>query len=116
MRQLTAYERSIIERLLEKEFFGRDEVREQVNDSLVERIDENGSLKFFVRTETRAPVKWRIPTEGEVEDEDGVMVHVLLHVVEGKVNELELYKDIASSKVLKPPDPANLELFSPDQW
>lgn len=111
MRQPTAYERSLLERLLEEEFPGRDELRGQLSGCLVETIDHNGSLKFAVRTDVKAPVGWRIPVEGEVEDEDGVTVHVLLHVVEGKADELEIYKDDARNEVLAKVDPYRLWLF-----
>ncbi len=112
MRQPTNDERSIMERLLEGDFPGRDELHEQIDNCLVEPIDHNGSLKFLAETEVRAPVKSRIPTEGETEDEDGVTIHVLLHVVEGQVHELEVYKD-DSSKLLKRLNPTRLRLFRP---
>ena len=114
MRHPTNDERSILERLLEGDFPGRDELHEQIESCLVEPIDDHGSLRFLVGTDVRAPVKSRIPTEGETEDEDGVTIHVLLHVVEGQVNELEVYKD-DSSKLLRKPNPSRLRLFRPHQ-
>lgn len=99
-------------RLLEAKFPGWDEVRTQIDSCLVRPIDENGSLKFFVQTETQAAVKSRIAVEGEMEDEDSVTVHVLLHVIEGKVDELEIYKD-DSSNLLTRPDPTKLRTFLP---
>lgn len=35
----------------------------------------------------------RIPVEAELPDNDGVSIHVLLHVVNGLLAELEIYKD-----------------------
>jgi hypothetical protein len=35
----------------------------------------------------------RIPVEAELEDGDGVTIHLLLHVLEGYLNELEVYRD-----------------------
>ncbi len=112
MRPLTEHERRIVERLLAEGFPGRDEVAEQVRRSLVEPVDNNGSLKFRSCTDVRASVRSRIPVEGEAEDADGMTVHVLLHVVDGKVDELEVYKEDSSglSAELKP---SRLRLYSP---
>ena len=35
----------------------------------------------------------RVPVEAEAEDIDGVTVHVLLHVIDGYIDELEIYRD-----------------------
>jgi hypothetical protein len=40
----------------------------------------------------RAPVALRIPVEGMAADADGVAIAVLLHVVDGWVTELEVYR------------------------
>lgn len=112
-RQLTDNERRLVNRLLEKDFPGRDAISEQVNEALVKQIDENGSLEFDVGIAPKAVSKFRIPTEGEIEDIDGVIVHVLLHVVDGRVSELEIFKE-DNSPVKKMPDPIALRLFQPD--
>ncbi len=106
-------ERKIFDRLLEPKFLGRDALRDQLRDCLVKVIDQNGNLKILVRPDVRAHVKYRIPVEGEFEDRDGVTAHVLLHVVEGKADELEVYKDVTTSKLLSGLDPSRLELFCP---
>lgn len=106
-RQLTNYERKIIDHLFKVDFPGRDALVDQINNSLVRFVDENGSLEFLVQTEIMADVKRRIPIEGEVEDGDGIMIHVLLHVVDGRIAELEIYKDDSSS-IIKMPDPSTL--------
>lgn len=111
-RQPTTYERQVIERLLEVNFLGQNVIFEQINSSLVTKIDENGSLKFNVKIRAKANVKQRVPIEAECEDVDGVTIHVLLHVVDGIVDELEIYKD-DSSLVIKMPDPKDLRLFEP---
>ena len=109
-RQSTTTERQIIERLLERYFPGCDAILEQIKNSLVKTIDENGSLKFKVKAGPKANVKRRIPVEAESEDVDGVTIHLLLHVVDGKVDELEIYKD-DSSRVVKIPEPKDLRLL-----
>ena len=41
----------------------------------------------------RADVVRRIPVEAESFDGEGATVHLLLHVVEGQINELEIYRE-----------------------
>jgi hypothetical protein len=47
-------------------------------------------------------VKRRIPVEASYPDADGVIVHVLLHIIEGRLDELEVYRE-DSGRVLVPP-------------
>lgn len=115
-RKLAHNEAQLIDRLLEEDFPGRDAISEQINLALVEQIDANGSLKFYVSGGVEAVTKFRIPTEGEVEDVEGMTIHVLLHVVDGKVSELEIYKD-DSSPIIDMPEPKHLRLFQPtSEW
>lgn len=97
-------------RLLEAEFPGRKEIVRQVRYAKVRQLDENGSLEFYVPRGSSAQVKRRIPVEGQFCDADGVMIHMLLHVVDGMVEELEIYKD-DSSLVTELPLPKELELL-----
>jgi len=84
-RALTNSEVRLLNRLLERDFPGRDEIAKQVNSARVEQIDINGSFKFFVSRPMRVVTKFRIPVEGDFEDIDGMTIHVLLHVVNGIV-------------------------------
>lgn len=95
-RQLTTAEREILDVLLKKDFPGRNELVEQVKNAEVKVIDENHSLSFLIHSALLAPIKRGIPTEARMKDTDGVFVNVLLHVVEGRLNELEIYKDDGS--------------------
>jgi hypothetical protein len=113
MRKLSPHERSIVDRLLEEHFPGRDQVRAQIDDCLVEPIDENGSLRFLVGRSAKAPVRRRVPVEGYIEDEDDVPIHVLLHVVKGEVEELEIFKG-DSSRVLAKVDASRLRVLRRD--
>ena len=106
-RPLTDYESRLLGRLLQPAFPGRDAIAEQIANSQVAQIDPNGSLTFSVKSNTKAGVKRRVPVEGEFEDADGVVIHVLLHVVDGIVNELEIYRE-DSSPIVSLPDPASL--------
>ena len=111
-RELTNSEVSLLSRLLESDFPGRDEIAKQVHSARVEPIDANGSLNFFVCNPTRVETKFRIPVEGEFEDVDGVTIHVLLHVVNGIVDELEVYKEDGSN-VQCIPEATQLRIFTP---
>src|SRR6266478_3745343 len=102
-RTLTDSERNILAKLLYAEFEGRDAIKHQVDRCLVRAIDVYGSLEFSVQTDVRAQVKRRIPIEGQFVDVDGTQIHVLLHVVNQKIAELEFYKDDSSLIVSMPP-------------
>lgn len=109
-RPLSEWERRLLVRLLEPPFPGRDQLREQLDQVLARAIDENGSLELQCEETTEAPVEKRIPTEGEGMDRDGITIHYLLHVVAGRMSELEIYKD-DSSRVLQHPDPGEVEVI-----
>jgi hypothetical protein len=70
--------------------------------TLVTRLDEDGSLRLDPGDTIPAAVKRRIPVEASYPDADGVIVHVLLHIIEGRLDELEVYRE-DSGRVLVPP-------------
>jgi hypothetical protein len=88
-RELESLEGELLDRLLEGPFPGRDEITEQVRSCRVRTLDEDGCLEFSVLSNIKAPVAHRVPVEAEATDEAGNKIHMLLHVVDGKVNELE---------------------------
>lgn len=99
-RALTSWEKRLIQRLLSSPFPGRDALVAQVEDVVVSPmhedgtpLDENGSLYLRTSSPERASVKARVPTEGEARDTDGIMIHYLLHVVEGRIDQLEIFKE-----------------------
>ena len=108
-RALTPWERHVIQRLLERPFPGRDELLAQLECAVGRPIDDDGSLDIRCACSTKAPVKRRIPTEAETKDRDGMTIHYLLHVVDGTMNELEVYKD-DSSRVIQHAQPEDLEV------
>jgi hypothetical protein len=99
-RDLTNNERQLIELLLTKDFPGVEALRIQLETARASAIDAQGSLQFRV-SGPRAEVQQRVPTEGYYFDTEGAdhrpSVNVLLHVVEGKLRELEVYKDDGSA-------------------
>jgi hypothetical protein len=99
-RELTNNERQLIELLLTKDFPGVEALRSQLETARASSIDAEGSLQFRV-SGPLAEVEQRVPTEGYYFDNEAVdyrpAVNVLLHVVEGKLHELEVYKDDGSA-------------------
>jgi len=95
-RELYPFERQLLERLFEPRFPGRDQLEEQVKACKVRTIDEHGCLEFWVSNDIKAPVEHRVPVEAESDDENGEKLHMLLHVVNGQLNELEFYTESGS--------------------
>ena len=93
-RPLSFAEKAILDRLLAHDFCGRDELAQQIVHSSVRQLDDNGSLEFCIESSIKADaVRARVPTEGEAVDSDGVIIHFLLHVVNNRVAELEIFKE-----------------------
>jgi hypothetical protein len=109
-RPPTAFEAAILGKLLSADFPGRPELLAQVSAALVRQIDRDGSLEFDAESSAAASVKRRIPIEAQAKDLDGIWIHDLLHVVGGRVKELEFYKD-DSSKILQMPPLERWELM-----
>jgi hypothetical protein len=112
VREMTDGERFLLARLMELPFPGSDAVAEQLRNVLVRPVGSDGSLDFLIETGPKASVHNSVPVEGEAEDIDGTTIHLLLHVIEGTVRGLEVYKD-DSSRVIKMPAPSELRIFSP---
>lgn len=96
-RELSADERAVLEQLiLEPSFNGRDEIQRQLSAARVvaEGQGDHRTLLFDTANPDlpRVPTAVRIPVEGEFVDDDGVPIAVLLHVVGGVVEELEIYR------------------------
>jgi len=111
-RPLTDWERRVILRLLmERPFAGREELLAQLDEVAAKPIDEDGSVSLQCSCPVKASVVARIPVEGEAQDRDGMKIHYLLHVVDGWMNELEVYKD-DSSRVLRQAEPEDLKVLN----
>lgn len=111
-RKLNSRERAILNRLLENSFLGRDEIREQIENSTVRLIsdynDNYGSLEFNTSSDLLAPVKSRVPVEGLAFDEK-VPVEFLLHVYKGKIKELEVVR-LDGKTLKKVPNPSEIKV------
>jgi hypothetical protein len=95
-RPLTEFERAVISKLLEADFEGKSIVEDQLTDATASTIantnDNYGSIKIFTTCKTKASVKDRVPVIANTQDESGAPVDILLHVVNGAVNELEFVR------------------------
>lgn len=120
-REPTELEISIFNRLLSVEFPGVEHLRMQIEAMQVQTLDENGSLSLKVESSVHADVQSRVPVEASYSDseEDSgdkeARVHMLLHVLDGSMKELEIYKDDGSAIVQKPLA-QKLTLFTPTNW
>jgi hypothetical protein len=92
-RQLSDNESQILAELLAINFLGKDALVHQVKSAVVQQLDDNGSLKFRILDPILASVPSRVPVEGECEDADGIKIHFLLHVVDGVIDELEVFRE-----------------------
>jgi hypothetical protein len=118
-RKPTEAESQILKRMLEPQFLGVEQLREQVVGLLVREIDEDGCLSLKVQTNVRAETKYRIPVEANYSDggeyQSAPHVNILLHVIDGLMNELEVYKD-DNTPILRPPTVTELHIFTPSNW
>jgi hypothetical protein len=98
LRRLSNGEHVVLKRLLDDDFQGVGALREQLGAIQVQSIDSEGSLKLQPEEGSpRAEVAQRVPVEAELKDHDGFMIHVLLHVIDGLMDELEIYKENLSA-------------------
>jgi hypothetical protein len=111
-RPLTDAELSILNKLLSKDFPSRNELKAQISESSAlptNDPDNYGSVLLSTKSTVKAQVNERIPVEATVNDTDGVPVNILLHVVDGIVNELEILK-VDGSPLKRPISPEDLVL------
>lgn len=97
--------------MLSKDFPGRDSLLEQLKGLKVEDIadsgDDYGSLVLQPSIKSFAQVHQRVPVEAMTKDIDNMQVYVLLHVTEGLLGELEIYK-ADGTPLIRPPQPDSL--------
>lgn len=116
-RPLKTEEQELLNFLLSEDFRGRELLVLQSRSILVsEECNDCKSIKLLVTKDSpRAEVNHRIPIEAEIPDEDGVVVHVLLHVVNGLLDEIEIYReDLQNLKTIL--DTKKAILLNPDKF
>lgn len=111
-RPLKPAERELLERLLEPKFPGRDELHAQLDGLVVRELDDEGCLEFECRSGPRADVKWPAPAQGEGPDTDGLPLHVELHVTDGFISSLVMWK-VGMDPPTGFPSAKGLSVFAP---
>ena len=102
-RQLETSEMEQLKKFLDHEFLGRDELRLQLASLTANRIDENGSLVLKSGVNNRADVLCSCPTGGICLDADGGEICVMLHVKNGVMHLLDIFKE-DGSELQRPPN------------
>jgi len=104
VRAPTEYERALFHRMMETDFPGRDVVKEQLEACQVSTVLPDGTIRIHTPVKEKAPVLFRVPVDAYGNDtKDGMSIHILLHVVNGIVEELEILKLGSDSSPNMPP-------------
>jgi len=101
-RPLEANEIALLKKLLDHDFQGRDALRIQLFSATGRPTDEHGCLELRTGEAVEADTEIGSPTEGRCEDIDGGMIVVMLHVRNGKLHMLEIFKE-DGSEILRAP-------------
>jgi hypothetical protein len=94
-RELTEYERSVANALLDMKFPGSEVLKKQFDHAtarLMVTDDNYGSIVLTTKFPEPANIKRRVPVTALTRDKSGGPVEILLHVVNGFVHELEFVR------------------------
>jgi hypothetical protein len=92
-----AGERRLIEFLLRQPFSGKAAIVDQLTESLVRTLDEDGSLEFQLKSGKPPTHPNSVIAEAVAFSQAGIRVHALLHTNSaGYVSELELFTEDGS--------------------
>jgi hypothetical protein len=100
----------LLEKLLDHEFPGRDALRVQLSSLTARQIDANGSLELRYGGDSLTDTDLGCPTEGTCTDADGGEIAVLLHVKNGRMRLLEVFK-MDGSAILRAPNADSLSSY-----
>ena len=118
-RQLNPEEEALLTFLLSKPFDGSEALRRQLPSTVVtdDRTDIDPTIGLTVDRSLAAPaaVRRQIPIEAEGPDEQGGSIHVLLHVHDGYLWELEVYRAYGGP-LSRLPEPYRLTLIDWDDF
>ncbi len=113
-RQLDARERGLLEKLLEADFSGRDELRTQLDSLTAKQIIEDGTLSLRCGSGRPSPRKGKLAFEGICKDADGGTIEILVHADKGGfLSMLEILK-IDGSPIINPPTAGDMEVWLPE--
>src|SRR2546425_11159021 len=116
-RQLDARERGLLEKLLEADFPGRDELRTQLDSLTAKQIDQDGTLSLRCGSGRPSPRKYKLAFEGICKDADGGTIAILLHAdKDGFMSMLEILKYGGFLLRYMPPPPRVGESLSRRPW
>ena len=114
-RSLTNIENAILGKLLKDQFPGRDQIVEQIKNAKVRTIDEYkdnyGSIEFLIPQDVPVSRVDRFVIECMSKDKDDVPIEFILHIVNGRVKELEIVK-ADGSPIKMFPDTVDIEVKS----
>jgi hypothetical protein len=103
IRKLSARERDILERMFSQLPDAGGDLSKQLKDVKVSVIDQDGSVRFLINSSERAScISDRVPVTAIFDDDDGVPIYLLLHIVDGRLSELEVYKADGSQIITRP--------------
>jgi hypothetical protein len=113
-RPLDTREQDILNKLLDQCTFDVANLRAQAASSAVWNVNDDGSILRFESSPSipSAPMPsiHFVPVEAVFRDTDGVNIHILLHVRDGRLYELEYLKE-DNTKPLKIPDAQEMKDF-----
>jgi len=113
-RQLDARERGLLEKLLEADFPGRDELRTQLDSLTAKQIDQDGTLSLRCGSGRPSPRKYKLAFEGICKDADGGTIAILLHAdKDGFMSMLEILK-YGGSPIINPPTARDMVNLLPE--
>jgi hypothetical protein len=113
-RPLEIHEQRLLQKLLDQCAFDVTNLRTQATIAKVRNVNSDGSILRFedfssVPSAPMPPIHL-VPVEAVFPDTDGVKIHILLHVREGRLYELEFLKEDAT-KLLEYPDADEIKDF-----
>jgi Domain of unknown function (DUF6984) len=113
-REVDLRERGLLEKLLELEFPGREELRAQLDYLTAKQAAEDGTLLLRCSSGRPAVTQFRVAAEALCKDEDGGQLSVLLHVdQQGFLHMLEIIK-YDGSTIVRPPSAHDLVVLPPE--
>ena len=116
-RELTDWERQVLDRLLSVSFEGSEELRRQIPVVRVTAHPERDLPSVGLRVDhIRAPAArsdLRVPVQAIGKDADGMEILFLLHVDRGYIRELEIFRgDSGGIQAVPPPQTLVVEAIN----
>jgi hypothetical protein len=111
-RSILPEEYAIVAKLLATPFPGNLELRRQLDNPGLQVMSMGEILRFvFKGPIEHAKTEYQVPVEAKSTDVDGMEISVMLHVVDGHLYELEMYR-VDGEGISRMPTPGSLhDLF-----